>query len=134
MGTTKLHVVNICENEQYHKVGNNTDIKHVNTTLQLAAEYKPLRQYTITGRPLHHLPPSPKNKYMEITTIEMRFQIKYLTLILSYSQILLSTLITPKVMIHIAIFMLSSKSECSVIYLMTLSVTKIIVSILHEQA
>jgi hypothetical protein len=36
--TTKLHVLNICDSEQYHKVGNNIYIKHVNTTLQLAAE------------------------------------------------------------------------------------------------
>ena len=57
---------------------------------------------------------------------------KYYNLICIY--ILLSTLITPKVMIYIAIFMLSSKSKCRVIYLMTLSVTKIIVSVLHEQA
>jgi hypothetical protein len=67
------------------------------------------------------------------TTTEMRFQ-KYWTLILSKSQILHSTLITPKIAIHIGIFMFSSKSECWVIYLMTLSVAKIIVSVVHEQA
>ena len=49
------------------KTGHNTHIKHVNTTLKQAAEYKLLRQYTVTDAP----PPSKKKQQTNKQTTQL---------------------------------------------------------------
>jgi hypothetical protein len=93
------------------KTGHNTHIKHVNTTLKQAAEYKLLRQYTIKDAP-HPSKKEKRNYENEVSQqiFNSNSELRPLSTTHKPYQILLSTQSTPKVMIYIDLFMLGSKS------------------------